>query len=324
MVSLVFEKFKDISGTEMNPQKCKGLWIGAWENLPSNYLGFNWSQTNIKSLGILIGKNSNEQWNKNIEKVRKASYMWRGRNISITGKAKLANIKLLSPFWYLIHTQPLPKRAVTQINRICATFIWGSNFEPIRRTTLYNSLENGGAGLLEVSLKTLIQRIKLINNLHKYGIWTSLAKAFLQPHIPNIIITTEKIHRLRPPTILLEIVRCYRTMKENFSDEIIFTSTPKELYYKVIDKFIPKLQNRICQFNLKSKNIIKIISKLNIPSKAKTIFWKLQHNCLQTNEWRKQKKIYKLHRLSHMLQQRNARTRHPGMQTHEPTLDNIK
>ncbi|XP_067134992.1 uncharacterized protein [Centruroides vittatus] len=247
----------------------------------------------MKSLGILIGKTSNDQWNKNIEKVRKAFYIWRGRNISITGKAKLANAKLLSPFWYLIHTQPLPKKAVIQINRICATFIWSSNFEPIRRTTLYNSLENGSAGLLEVSLKTLVQRIKVINNLHKYSIWTSLAKAFLQPHIPNIIITTEKINRIKPPTILLEMVRCYKTMKENFSDEIIFTSTPKELYNKVIDKLISKPQNRIHRINMKSKSIIKIVSKLNIPGKAKTIFWKLHHNCLQTNEWRKQKKLTK-------------------------------
>ncbi|XP_023226918.1 uncharacterized protein LOC111627551 [Centruroides sculpturatus] len=243
-ITEILQEFSEASGTKINQNKSKGLWIGAWNNLHSNYGNFSWAKENLKILGVQVGKNIKYQWDTKIEKVRKASYKWSNQNLSILGKAKIANLMLLSPMWYLLYTQPLPKKVTQRGNRITATYIRSSKYEPIRRNTLYNSVENRGIGLKDISLKAFVYRINIIKNIHSHPAWACLAKANPQSNIPNIVVSSAKItDRSKPPAILQEVIRCYKVLKEHLSDEEILSSKPDELYNKLVDIYVLYLTN---------------------------------------------------------------------------------
>lgn len=90
-IKSLFTDFETVSGIAININKCKGLWFGTWSDLPQNYGGFSWTSNHLKILGTLIGKNTKCQWDNIIDKVRKASFCWNGRHLSLYGKAKIAN-----------------------------------------------------------------------------------------------------------------------------------------------------------------------------------------------------------------------------------------
>ena len=76
----------------------------------------------------------------------------------------LVNSLIASKLWYVSHIYPLPVEYVTLINQEIFTFIWGSNTNPIKRDTLYNSKYNGGIGLINISQKC---KSILVNNVMK-------------------------------------------------------------------------------------------------------------------------------------------------------------
>ncbi|XP_023230816.1 uncharacterized protein LOC111630889 [Centruroides sculpturatus] len=134
--------------------------------------------------------------------------------------------------------------------------------------------------------------VGLQNLCHSHPAWACLAKAYLQINIPNIVVSSAKItDQSKPPAILQEVIRCYKVLKEHLSDEEILSSKPDELYNKLVDIYVPKPQNRIAPANILNKSIIKTLSKLRINNNAKTIFWRMHHNCLPTNTWKQNKKL---------------------------------
>ena len=50
----LLDKFKNLSGLEINTTKSEGMWLGRWKNKSETPFGFRWPRDPIKALGIFF------------------------------------------------------------------------------------------------------------------------------------------------------------------------------------------------------------------------------------------------------------------------------
>jgi len=48
----IIQKFKNLSGLEINTTKTEGMWLDRWKNKSDMPFGFHWPRDPIKALGI--------------------------------------------------------------------------------------------------------------------------------------------------------------------------------------------------------------------------------------------------------------------------------
>ena len=60
------------SGTELNVNKTKGLWLGKWKQRQVISCGFTWQKDNVKMLGVFVGNNAtpDENWGPRLNKIQ--------------------------------------------------------------------------------------------------------------------------------------------------------------------------------------------------------------------------------------------------------------
>ena len=68
----VFDRYKLGSGARLNLKKCKGLWVGAWQNRQSGPVDIRWSSVKLHCLGSCLGPDdlSHENWDPRIQALK--------------------------------------------------------------------------------------------------------------------------------------------------------------------------------------------------------------------------------------------------------------
>ena len=67
----LLQKFKKLSGLEINTTKTEGMWLGRWKNKTDMPFGFRWPRDPIKALGIFFSYDENKTNELNFaEKIR--------------------------------------------------------------------------------------------------------------------------------------------------------------------------------------------------------------------------------------------------------------
>ena len=67
----LLDKFKNLSGLEINTTKSEGMWLGGWKNNTETPFGFRWPRDPIKALGIFFSYDLNKANELNFaEKIR--------------------------------------------------------------------------------------------------------------------------------------------------------------------------------------------------------------------------------------------------------------
>ena len=56
----LLDKFKNLSGLEMNTKKTEGMWLGCWKNNTETPFGFHWPRDPTKALGIFFSYDLNK------------------------------------------------------------------------------------------------------------------------------------------------------------------------------------------------------------------------------------------------------------------------
>jgi len=86
----LLDKFKNLSGLEINTTKFEGMWLGCWKSNTETPFGFRWPQDPIKALGIFFSCDTNKTNELNFaEKIRNLEKMvnsWNRRNLTLYGK----------------------------------------------------------------------------------------------------------------------------------------------------------------------------------------------------------------------------------------------
>ena len=108
----VYSRFELGTGSKLNTDKCRGLWLGVWRGRHHSPVAIQWSSDKVKILGVFVGHRdlAMANWLPRLEAVEKCLASWKGRALSFAEKAIVLNALALSRIWYvasLVHLPPL-------------------------------------------------------------------------------------------------------------------------------------------------------------------------------------------------------------------------
>ena len=109
----VFKDLKDYelaTGAKINYSKTKGLWVGKWKNRQDKPLNIEWTNENVKTLGIYFGnkKPGNQTFEEILPEVKKSMNHWKQFRLSKFAKARVVEIFHASRLWYASTFYPIP------------------------------------------------------------------------------------------------------------------------------------------------------------------------------------------------------------------------
>jgi hypothetical protein len=153
------------SGAKLNMGKSKGMFLGKWKTRSDHPFGISWVDK-LKIFGAWFGKvNVEEMWGPILVKVRKTLGLFKGRSLSIFGRATIVNTMVLSKLWYLASILFVPELLIRTIEREVCKFIWGAKWDPLKRSTLYLPRAQGGIGLVNIKIKVMSLQFNMVSKL---------------------------------------------------------------------------------------------------------------------------------------------------------------
>uniref|UniRef100_A0A3B3HKX7 Reverse transcriptase domain-containing protein n=1 Tax=Oryzias latipes TaxID=8090 RepID=A0A3B3HKX7_ORYLA len=182
MVPVVINKillFSRASGLTLNLKKCEILPIHTCnqsiiENIPV--------KSEVKYLGLIITKNSNDRESVNItprlKTIQKTLNQWLGRGLSIFGRILLSKAEGFSRLVYPCHSLYTSPKNIKLSNSILFKFIWKNKTHYIRKSQLVRDYKNGGLKALDVESQIVAFRMKWLKGCisQPHSMWY---------HIPN-------------------------------------------------------------------------------------------------------------------------------------------
>ncbi|KAJ1519020.1 hypothetical protein ONE63_011397 [Megalurothrips usitatus] len=154
LVDSILEDFGAASGLQVNRQKSAALALGRWDTTES----IGWAyKDNITVLGIrfasTVSKSVMLNWPGTVQAARGALVGNSGRALTVTQRVGFASVYALSRLWHVAQALPLPTKAVNEVNRDVARFVWrGWLFRAPIETITRGQLQ-GGLGLTNVGAK---------------------------------------------------------------------------------------------------------------------------------------------------------------------------
>ena len=153
----IIEKFKKLSGLEINREKTYGMWLGSDKNSKQRPFGIKWPEKPIKTLGVYFsadtGENVKINFDEKIEKLKSKLNIWTSRDLTIFGRSCIVNTLGLSQFIYLASLVVFPENVIKTIEQLVSNFIWRGRKAKVKRQTLINKTEDGGIGLIDIRSK---------------------------------------------------------------------------------------------------------------------------------------------------------------------------
>ena len=115
----------------------------------------------------------------NISKLENAANWWKGRGLTLYGRAQIINSLLLPRLIYIATMFAVPKEVIKDINRIVFKFLWRGQ-DRVVRTAMINSYENGGLRVLDFETVRLswLKRVFTSENTGWRSYLTHLLKPF--------------------------------------------------------------------------------------------------------------------------------------------------
>ena len=170
----LLERFSNISGLKINFTKTLAVKI----NLPNNLIYTIGNSNLIKwqnngtfnLLGIKYNLDTENFLDLNFEnkaqEFENALNIWNTRNLTIYGKNCVIKSLALSKLVHLFSAIPNPPDSFfTRLQKACFNFIWSGKGERIKRTTMYNSYENGGFKITNIKHFCAAQKVTWIKRL---------------------------------------------------------------------------------------------------------------------------------------------------------------
>lgn len=131
--------------------------------------GVKINRKSIKSLGIYLGHDKDECYNKNwtskLEKLSRILSVWKKRNLTIFGKCTIINTLAISKLVYnaFILRNPKPEY-FKNVSKMIFNFIWKKR-DRIKRNTLIGKIEKGGINIVDIESKFLAAKASWIKRI---------------------------------------------------------------------------------------------------------------------------------------------------------------
>ena len=134
-------------------------WIGASRNCKREVLGLKWPKRPIKCLGVHLTYDYDRfiklTYKQRLKKMEDTANWWRGRGLTMHGRAQIINcllpsklIFLPSKLIYIASMFSVPEQVIKEANRIISKFLWRGQDRAARKAMIHN-FENGGLNVLD-------------------------------------------------------------------------------------------------------------------------------------------------------------------------------
>lgn len=279
-----------VSGASVNKDKSCGSWCGEWGSTPSTFEDIQWSTAKPKLLGVPLSAMDNPKpmWDTVTKNVKTAANIWSLRYLSTFGRVAVGNIFLLSKLMYLLQVIHCSRTTVNLLNRILATFIWRSPYEPMRRSNLFRRIHDGGLGLGHIFVRQLIARWNFFSQeqhpfleLCKHFF---LAKYMATPGEDST--TTCALITLRG--FYKEVADTLDFLRTRFDQAFLASCTKKKLSKHLLVSLFPDPVFRVFPYGppLNCKpDVLKRVKLMPIPPKCKTFFYRFHSRTTTVKEW---------------------------------------
>ena len=138
----VLKSFEKVSGLKIDISKSECMWIGESRNCKREIFGLKWPNRPIKYLGVYITYDYDEfiklNYKQRLKKMEKTANWWKGRGLTIYGRAQIINLLLLPKLVYLSSMFPVPEEVIKEANRIIFKFLWKDR-DRVARNAVINS-----------------------------------------------------------------------------------------------------------------------------------------------------------------------------------------
>ena len=213
--------FEHVSGLKINKEKTEAIWLGPGKPLFALPQKIKWSTKPIKILGIYFSCDYEEMieinYSKKIKAIQKMIYMWKQRDLSLTGKVLIIKALAMSQILYLANLLPFPDDKIKQVEDILYEFIWNGKIHKVKKKIFIQSYEDGGYKMPDI--RSIIQAQKL-----------KWVKLYLNNHACLWRITMEELIDVENLNILLRSNFCIKDYS-NTSD--FYKEILKSLYYAI-------------------------------------------------------------------------------------------
>ena len=109
----LLEDFENATGTKLNRNNCRGIWISKDSHRMTGPLNFNWKETHLKTLGVLFDREGQDQlqpnWTPILHKIEKTIHARKRHNLSLIGNALVLNSLVMSKIWHSTQILLLPE-----------------------------------------------------------------------------------------------------------------------------------------------------------------------------------------------------------------------
>lgn len=164
----LFEKYQLASNSKINKDKTKALWLGNWIGRTDKPLGLNWTNEEVKFLGVYIGNDRKRAsmitFNEILDKIKLKISYWNNKYISKKGKVKVLNTFILTKFWYALEIHDIATNILSQIHNVIRTFLWNGQSQR-ELSVVCLPYANGGLSLQNIKYKQEVLRLKWLNDL---------------------------------------------------------------------------------------------------------------------------------------------------------------
>ena len=164
------QDFSMISGLTLNKDKTEVIHIG--ERPYRKKKKKAWIKNEVCLLGMKINvdisKMAERNYNDKLEKIEKCLKVWKQRDLSIIGRIHIIKSlasSLLVYNWSCIVNPP--ENFFKALETVIYKFIWNSNVDRIKRTTMIAPYNEGGLNMVDVRTQSKALKLKWINAIKK-------------------------------------------------------------------------------------------------------------------------------------------------------------
>lgn len=150
-------KFCIHAGSKVNISKIECIVLGPFKSMFTDIEGITVTNKSVKCLGIHVGHDKIECYNKNWMKIYHdidtLFESWKRRKLTLFGKCTVINSLALSKLIYVASILEIPDEDyIKRINKLIYNFIWNKT-DRIKRNTLIGHVKEGGLGITDVDSK---------------------------------------------------------------------------------------------------------------------------------------------------------------------------
>ena len=153
----MFKRFEYCAGLKVNRDKTKANFIGSLKGRTDAPLNLDWTDNNIKCLGVTLNGNENDHYHLNYKQkilnLKNLLNTWKGRALTLKGKITVINNLALPPLLYIASVIHTPESVIKEVKELIVDFIWDGKRPKIAYDVLIQEIGDGGLKLMDMESK---------------------------------------------------------------------------------------------------------------------------------------------------------------------------